>query len=738
MDGSKMKRSETAEGTRFGSLLEKSDLDALEEAWLDEISRAGESRDPPDPGEFLAVADALMDGGQGERVTVLLDLLFPLFQEGNPSHRLEVLRRMVLASPRREDLRSDFARCFREAHQGDPFCENCLDVAGVETAADVGAALKFLDQILQFRPGTCVFHGEGWGVGVVERIDPSLRQAVVDLEKKRHHRIDLRVIMDILKALPPDHFLALARGDGESLREMADSDPVKLVETVIVSFGNPQELKAIKARLVPQVIPAGGWTRWWGKAKSLLRDSGFFRVADKAPYLVELLGESISFEDELLRQFKSGDWPERFSIARKNCRGRTVKFPALKERVTAELEALRSGGDGPRALEAALVLDRISEDSPQGEGLVVHTLRAVPDPLAALRGVENAEDRRRAVEALPAALGESWTELALELLPGGDDALRDQAARLLGESALRDRAVSMVVQAARLPRTSPFLFAWAARAYLAGDPSPLLEPLRSQPRKEILRSILDLLDHLGLEAAREKTPEIRDLLTRARGLLSSGKSGFFRETIRTFSRDEAHATYGRVLSSGGMSEPLRVKLLEILMTQFPDISRRKERKIWEEDFIYVTQQGLDRKQEEFRVLTHEKLPKNFEDIGRAAAFGDLSENAEYTSALEERDRLTKKATELKADLDRVRIITPSLLKEGEISVGSRVRLVNPRDGREVTYRIFGPWDSKPDEGILSYRSPLAINLLGKRQGDDVQLPGGEEHLRVEEIASGFE
>ena len=60
---------------------------------------------------------------------------------------------------------------------------------------------------------------------------------------------------------------------------------------------------------------------------------------------------------------------------------------------------------------------------------------------------------------------------------------------------------------------------------------------------------------------------------------------------------------------------------------------------------------MERRRDEYREITDVKMPDIFEAIGRAREFGDLSENAEYTSALEERDRLTQRATRIKEELD---------------------------------------------------------------------------------------
>jgi len=88
----------------------------------------------------------------------------------------------------------------------------------------------------------------------------------------------------------------------------------------------------------------------------------------------------------------------------------------------------------------------------------------------------------------------------------------------------------------------------------------------------------------------------------------------------------------------------------------------------------------------------------------------------------------------------VRLIQPEMLKEGEVTLGAKVQLLNQRTGAEVAYSVLGPWDGGPEDGVLSYRSPLAITLLGKKVGDEVdaQLPGGAERFRIVAVESSFE
>ena len=195
---------------------------------------------------------------------------------------------------------------------------------------------------------------------------------------------------------------------------------------------------------------------------------------------------------------------------------------------------------------------------------------------------------------------------------------------------------------------------------------------------------------------------------------------------------EQQEVHDRIVKNESISPHAKGALLDILMEVEPGLVQSSMLQIWEENAVYVTAEGLARKQGEFREIMEVKLPKVFEDIGRAAAFGDLSENAEYTAALEERDKLTKRAASVKNDLEKAKIIDPSRCQDGVVGLGSHIRVHNERTGEEAAYRVLGPWDGGPEEGVLSYKSPLGRAFLGKNVGDvvEAQLPGGTEVYKV--------
>ena len=147
---------------------------------------------------------------------------------------------------------------------------------------------------------------------------------------------------------------------------------------------------------------------------------------------------------------------------------------------------------------------------------------------------------------------------------------------------------------------------------------------------------------------------------------------------------------------------------------------------------------MDKISSELEEIRNVKLPEIYEAIGDAAALGDLSENAEYTSAIEVRENLNRRVLELQGDLDRAMLIDPSEASIDQVGLGSRIKIMNLTTDSEATYWLLGPWDGGPEQGVLSYLSPLGKALLQKSVGEEVEvkLPNGTQMVKIEEISRG--
>lgn len=147
--------------------------------------------------------------------------------------------------------------------------------------------------------------------------------------------------------------------------------------------------------------------------------------------------------------------------------------------------------------------------------------------------------------------------------------------------------------------------------------------------------------------------------------------------------------------------------------------------------IPMTKRGFDALDAELKQLKTVDRPAIIRDIAEAREHGDLSENAEYHAAREKQGFIEGRIKELEGFLSLADVIDPARFS-GSIKFGATVTLVDEDNDEEKTYQIVGEAEADIENGLLNVRSPLARALIGKEQGDsiDVKTPGGSRSYEV--------
>ncbi|MDQ1325627.1 MAG: transcription elongation factor GreA [Campylobacterota bacterium] len=122
-------------------------------------------------------------------------------------------------------------------------------------------------------------------------------------------------------------------------------------------------------------------------------------------------------------------------------------------------------------------------------------------------------------------------------------------------------------------------------------------------------------------------------------------------------------------------------------------------------------------------------------IDEARALGDLKENAEYHAAKEKQGLMEARIAELTDLTSRAQIVDPSTLTHARVCFGSTVVLTDQESQEEICYTIVGSQESNPSKGLISIQSPMARILIGKEEGDEVELnlPSGQKTYEIEEV-----
>ena len=149
--------------------------------------------------------------------------------------------------------------------------------------------------------------------------------------------------------------------------------------------------------------------------------------------------------------------------------------------------------------------------------------------------------------------------------------------------------------------------------------------------------------------------------------------------------------------------------------------------------IYLTSEGFLKLEEELDDLKKVKRPEVINAIKEARAQGDLSENAEYSAARDNQAKLEARIKEIEYTLEHATIIENN--NDGKIRVGSKVT-IKYDDDEEEEYTIVGTNEADPFENKISNESPIAVSLLGKKQGDKVSVdsPNGNFDIEIIKVA----
>lgn len=142
--------------------------------------------------------------------------------------------------------------------------------------------------------------------------------------------------------------------------------------------------------------------------------------------------------------------------------------------------------------------------------------------------------------------------------------------------------------------------------------------------------------------------------------------------------------------------------------------------------LQITKEGMNKLNEELRMLQEERLKELAEQIQRASDEGDISDNSEFEDLKEEYYYVEERIREVQGILKRATLLEEGSV-DGTINLGSRITVKADDDDSEETWLLVNEEESSAVDGRISDESPVGLALLGKKTGDAVTIttPGGE-------------
>ena len=671
--------------------LAKGEFDAIEGEWLAAM------QNPSDLDYFVGVARALTGTGQEERARLLLEMLDDQLREsGRWDLRRKLLQRAgsILLPP--EKLHPAILATLKRLYGDRSIFQGLVDAVGLQRAThDIPKTwekVEKLESLLAFDVGTVVAM-EGKGVGRIAEANLGLESFKVDFEKIKGMTVGFKAAAKLLQPLAPDHVLRRKLEDRAALSALKPPD---LLQVTLQSYDRPLTAGEIRD-ILSGIVTESQWTSWWSAA----RKHGHVVATGTGSRQTYRWAESSSDAvDTLWKAFAKAE--PRKKIERLKRDG--ARDPGLRELMAKDLEKVADTvmvQDPGLAFEIWFALERTGgapEDvdwSPEELLLQRDTTRlfaGIEDRLLRERGYTMVRERR-----------EDWPDIyrgamAKETDPRALDLLADGLAQG-GPRELERFYDTLFAQ----PHRYPAAFTWLAERAAVDESIRARNPLR-------------LLQQILTAPGRDEFASYR---LRLLALAESG--GTVPRLLTHLTHDQAAQAEDAVQRSSNLEPFQREQLVNAIHLRFP-----AQRKDSGPAALYAAIESIEEKRAELHRIMTVEVPANRKAIEEARAMGDLRENFEYKSARARHEYLNARAAALNADLNRSRPIETANMDVSEVRIGTKVRLTGNR-----VMTILGPWESKPEEDVISYESDLAKDLLGKKVGDEVSLSG--ESFKIEAI-----
>ncbi|HEX2252511.1 MAG TPA: GreA/GreB family elongation factor [Thermoanaerobaculia bacterium] len=691
----------------IASAIEAAHYDQVEDEWLQRVAAS-----PTDVETFASAARALAGAGEDERARFLLELLDDALRErGLWAARLTLLRRAgsLLLDP--EAIHPQILETLRHLHPESTLLDEMAEALGLHRATHdlpkTWEKVARLRELMALDVGTLVAM-DGQGVGRIVEANFPLESFRVEFAG-RTLNVRFRGATKALEPLPPGHILRRKIEEPDVLKALAKNDPPELLHAVLASRGRAMTAGEIKADL-SGVITDSRWTSFWSAARRHPQVVVTGAGARQTYAWAESSGQA---HQAVWDSFATADVRKKIDLLRREG-GRADE---LVDRMAEDLERLgaAAAADDPGlAFEVRGALERAGRE-PQAPELAPAELAGGTRKRAEalLAGVEDRTQRERAAE-LVRAERDDWRQVYLARLSREEDSrVLDLLFDALNEDSgegLAPEVSSWVESLLAQPHRQPAAFLWLAE--------------RAGSEEMLRRNPLRLLQQILSAPVRNEFAPFRP---RLRALLDTG--GTVPRLLASLSEDQAAAALEAVHRAGMLENYERDALSRALETRFASLRGEQSAA----DVLYALPESIAAKRAELDRIAKVELPANRKAIEEARAMGDLRENFEYKSARQRHEYLSSRAIELNAELGRARPLDLAQVDASQVRVGTRVRLAGSDGERELT--VLGPWESDPDQGVISYQSELGESLLGKAVGDEVTVDGGRVRITAVEVAT---
>ena len=587
-------------------------------------------------------------------------------------------------------------------------------------------------------PGNYCLH-RSWGFGKIVGFDEAAAKIIIDFEDedKTGHAMGIAFCVDKLDVLRANDVLVRSRTEPEVIETMIKKQPADLICDILAGAEEQTMMASEIERTLARVIGPVKYKKWWTATKKILVKDPRVGAPNKKtePYI--LREEPVKPEEEILEQFHATkNSKEKILLGEKlfslseNISVIREELPEILAELTDAIKNAKSLSQANR-LHGVWVRNNLARDLHEDVESLDPSSASILDSTSdysELAAELPAQYFKRYIDLIRRTYEDKWQQMLEDLLRHSSGKFTSECINFMLEHELGDR-ISFCLDRWLNDQTikGPLLF-WVVKNRNSKKYSGIIDPLIT-PR--LLSAMFYAIDYEALQNASTRRIPLADLLSDDIDLIPNLLADANVETASDLAQT--------LLLNQGFENLTKKSLIARFIKKYPTIQSLiagEAAEKSEEEGLIVSQSSFDAAKHEYEELIATKIPENKEAIATAREHGDLKENSEYKMARQDQDILLSRKNELEVDLSRARVSDFTDVSSDVVGIGSVVELKEGSSGKTRRYSILGAWDSDPDNDVLSYKTPLAKQLLGKKTGEVVttKIGGNEEDWTLLKLA----
>lgn len=703
----------------------------------------------PEELEFFYTIQRKVTKNIGEdQARDLLQLLFEKYQAITESKEeknqnwdicIEILKNILALDEKDIKAREAIVECYEKKYKNHSQLEIYIKSSDLKkNFRNVFDAINDFEKHIVFDVGNFVFH-RSWGTGKITSIDNSKVDAelVINFGKiYREKTMKISMAIDALQPLSKNHIWVLkATKSKEALVKKIKEDKKWALKTIIKSFNNSCDFKQIKAELTPSLLAAEEWTSWSTGARKVLDSEPIFGVNPTDINMYTVRDRKITTEEKLANEFKAQKqfFPRIDILMRFFNEADTESefFTEMFSYFTSYLKAFNSVNE--QVVATYLVVQRVIKELPHLNPNFPYNFeqlfREIENPsemYLELKDTKNTFLRKdfleniKYIKEIKDYNGKTTNaaEIYIKLFP---TVLQEELLNYLLDNGHKDMVTKLAITSFENYRDYRDAAIFFFRECQDKD---WFKETNISFEKQMI-TLIRIMD-IGYKEIENHydTTRNKKIIGQIETLLF--KSNVMLQYMLDNDENTVSRLYTLVNDVPGIDAMVKMTMRNRILEKYPEFKfYETEEKLVTPKGLIVTAKMYDIKKEKLEHIITVEVPANAKEIGDAIALGDLSENAEYKAARERQAQLNATATRLQDEIDRCQIFDPTTVTTARVSFGTTVYLETP-EGTTEEYTILGPWESDPDNNIISYMSPLGNAIFNSKKGEKLSFVINEE------------